>query len=420
MAHKSKYLKIGLTTFCTVAAIMLFYDTLFGSGVLLRIGKQFLTAARPVLYGAFMAYLLTPIVNYFETRPFSNGGKNHPPQKQTRHGKAITRAVSIFLAWAIIGAILYLLGSVLVPELYKSLVQLINNVETYYYTVAGWIQHLFENNPALESVVADFLGDFYVDTTNWLKNEALPRATALVTALSGSVMSVVRVLGDLLIGVIVSVYFLNTKEIIVAHTRKLIYSLFDESKVYWILRGTRKADMIFSGFVRGKLLDSLIIGILCFLGCTLLKFPYTPLISVVVGVTNIIPFFGPFLGAIPSAFLILLVSPLQCLYFSLFILALQQLDGNVIGPKILGDKTGLSNIWVILAILISGSFFGFAGMFFGVPVFACLYSLTHFLVEVRLDQKGMPSDTESYEVDPPRGTEWEEIDEPVEEDASGE
>jgi predicted PurR-regulated permease PerM len=212
----------------------------------------------------------------------------------------------------------------------------------------------------------------------------------------------------------VSVYLLATKERVAAHARKVIYGLFSRKNVRWVMRGTRRADAIFSGFVRGKLLDSLIIGVLCFIGCSLLKMPYTPLISVIVGVTNIIPFFGPFLGAIPSAFLILLVSPLQCLYFSLFALALQQLDGNVIGPKILGDKTGLSNIWVIVAILVSGSFFGIIGMFFGVPVFACIYSLIHFLVEVRLDRKGMPVDTESYEVDPPRGTEWEEIDEPVE------
>lgn len=413
MAQKSRYFKTGLTVFLTTAAILLFYDTLFGSGTLLRIGKQLISAARPVLYGAFMAYLLAPMVNYFERRPF-DASKNAAPVKKTRHGAAITRAVSIFLAWFIIGIVLYLLGRVLLPELYKSLVQLVSNIETYYYTVAGWIQHLFENNPTLEGLVADLLGDFYTDTTAWLKEDVLPQATTLVTALSGGVVSTVRLLGDLLIGVIVSVYFLNTKELIAAHTRKLIYSVFSEDHVYWILRGARKADFIFSGFVRGKLVDSLIIGILCFLGCTLLKFPYTPLISVVVGVTNIIPFFGPFLGAIPSAFLILLVSPLQCLYFSLFALALQQLDGNVIGPKILGDKTGLSNIWVIVAILVSGSFFGIIGMFFGVPVFACIYSLIHFLVEVRLDRKGMPVDTESYEVDPPRGTEWEEIDEPVE------
>ena len=154
--------------------------------------------------------------------------------------------------------------------------------------------------------------------------------------------------------------------------------------------------LIFSGFIRGKLLDSLIIGILCFIGCSILKFPYTPLISVVVGVTNVIPFFGPFLGAIPSAFLILLVDPLKCLYFVLFVLALQQLDGNVIGPAILGDSTGISSFWVIVSILVGGGFFGVLGMFLGVPAFAALQALVKFLVDRRLQKRGMPTDAASY------------------------
>ena len=177
--------------------------------------------------------------------------------------------------------------------------------------------------------------------------------------------------------------------------------MFREEHVYWVLRGAAKVDSIFAGFVRGKLLDSIIIGVMCFVGCSILKFPYTPLVSVIVGVTNVIPFFGPFLGAIPSTFLILLVSPMQALYFVLFVLLLQQLDGNIIGPKILGDKTGLSSLWVIIAILVGGSFFGLAGMFFGVPVCACLYSFASFLTRRALKERGMPGETAAYLVDFP-------------------
>lgn len=160
-----------------------------------------------------------------------------------------------------------------------------------------------------------------------------------------------------------------------------------------------KVDSIFSGFVRGKLLDSLIIGVLCFFGCSILDFPYTPLVSVIVGVTNVIPFFGPFLGAIPSAFLILLASPIKAVYFAIFVLALQQLDGNVIGPKFWETKTGLSSLWVIFAILVGGSFFGVVGMFFGVPVCACIYSALEFYVNVRLRKKNLPVETETYTTD---------------------
>jgi len=235
---------------------------------------------------------------------------------------------------------------------------------------------------------------------SWAKKDLLPQVTTLMSVVSGGVFSgvftVLGFFGDLLVGIIVSVYLLATKELCAAHARKGVYSLFRQEWVDLILQGAHKADRIFSGFVRGKLLDSLIIGILCFVGCTILKMPYTPLISLVVGVTNIIPFFGPFFGAIPSAFLILLASPLKAVYFVIFVLALQQLDGNVIGPKILGDKTGLSSMWVIFAILVGGSFFGVAGMFFGVPVCACLYSAVTFFVEVRLQKKQLPIDTEEY------------------------
>lgn len=397
MKEKNRYLGWGLAVFCTVSAILLLYDTLFGTRTLVRVWKQLLSASMPVIYGAFMAYLLAPVVNFFEQRPFSAG--KDTVQEQKRISKAV-RAISILLTWALIGVMLYLLMKVLIPELYKSVLQLVANVETYYNTVSGWIQHLLETNPAVENWVAIQLETYYEMLENWAKNDLLPQATTLMSVVSGGVFNgvftVLGFFGDFLVGIIVSVYLLATKERCAAHARKIAYGLFTKKQVYWVLRGTRKVDSIFSGFVRGKLLDSLIIGVLCFVGCTLLKMPYTPLVSVTVGVTNIIPFFGPFLGAIPSIFLILLASPIKAVYFGIFVLALQQLDGNVIGPTILGDKTGLPSMWVIFAILVGGSFFGVAGMFFGVPVAACLYNAITFYVETKLGKKQLPTDTEAY------------------------
>ena len=398
---KNKYVKWGLTVFCTVGAILLFWDTLFSSHSLIVFIKKLLKAAQPVLYGGFMAYLLAPVVNFFEIRPFANLSQRPLPKEpqEQRISKGI-RAVSILLTWAVIAVMMYVLFSILIPELYRSVIQLFTNIETYYNTISGWVQELLENNPALETWAVQQMEDYYEILRDWVKNDLLPQFTTLMGIVSGGVFngvfSVVGFFGDLLVGVIVSVYFLATKETCAAHARKVVYSLFSEKNVYWVLRGTRKVDRIFSGFVRGKLLDSLIIGILCFIGCSILDFPYTPLVSVIVGVTNVIPFYGPFLGAIPSFFLILLVDPIQSLYFLLFVLALQQLDGNVIGPKILGESTGLSSLWVIIAILVGGSFFGVAGMFFGVPVCACLYSLVAFLVDRRLAEKDLPVETEHY------------------------
>ncbi len=399
MKRKNGYVKLGLTVFCTVAAILLFYDTLFSHRAIVRFGGQLLTAVQPILIGAMLAYLLAPVVNFFEARLFS--GPIRRAKAAGRLSAGGIRAMSIFMTWIVVCVLAYLLASVLLPELYKSILQLVGNVETYYNTVLGWVQHLLETNKNVEAWVMGQLDVYYDEINTWLKTNLLPQAQNLMSAVSGGVMSVLVLLKNLLVGIIVSVYLLATKERCGAYARKVAFGLFSRRNVYWVLRGVRKVDSIFSGFVRGKLLDSLIIGIICFVGCSIFKFPYTPLVSVIVGVTNIIPFFGPFLGAIPSTFLILLVSPLKALYFVLFVLALQQLDGNIIGPKILGDKTGLSSLWVIIAILVGGSFFGIPGMFFGVPVCACLYSAVNFFVEVRLRKKDLPLSFEAYTTDHP-------------------
>lgn len=398
MRQRQNYFQAGLTVFLTVGAILLFYDTLFGSRAAVVFGQKFLKAVQPILYGLLIAYLLAPVVNFFERHLKTGTSSGRGQQgKQSRW----RRAVSLLITWIIIAALLYLLASFLLPELYKSVLQLIGNVENYYNTLSGWVQRLLESNPAVENWVVRQMNTYYVDIESWLTNEMLPQATALMGAVSGGIVSTLIFLKDLLVGIIVSIYLLATKENCAAYSRKVIFGLFSSQNVAWVLRGIHKVDEIFSGFVRGKLLDSLIIGILCFVCCSFFQFPYTPLVSVIVGVTNVIPFFGPFLGAIPSIFLILLASPIQAVYFALFVLALQQLDGNVIGPLILGDKTGLSSLWVIIAILVGGSFFGVPGMFFGVPVCACLYSAVTFFIEVRLRRKNLPLDVKAYTTDRP-------------------
>lgn len=391
MERKNNYISMGVTAFLTAAAVLLFYDTLFGGKVLLAL----LETVRPILYGAFIAYLLAPMVNFFERHLFPP----HPERGRKRSQAMLIRTVGILLAWLMVWFFFYLLASVLLPELYKSVLQLIANVDKYYQTISGWVtslsNHLLETNPDLAQQIVEKLGDYFQDFGKWLSG-LLPQLQTVMTTVSGGVWSAVNFLMDLLVGIIASVYLLATKERCAAYGRKLVYSLFPREQVGLVLRGVRRADVIFSGFVRGKLLDSIIIGILCFVCCSILKFPYTPLVSVFVGVTNVIPFFGPFLGAIPSTFLILLVSPRQALYFVIFVLALQQLDGNVIGPKILGNTTGLSSLWVIIAILVGGGFFGVAGMFFGVPVCACLNSLINFFVDARLRKKNLSPEAGEY------------------------
>ena len=388
MKKDNHYVAWGLTAVAVVCAVLLFYDIVFRHSIILVYLNKLIAILAPVLYGFAMAYLLTPVVNWFERAILRHGGGRAPAKWK--------RAVSILLTWLVVVALLYALMSVLLPELYKSLVQLAKNARTYYTTIVAWAQRLLEDNPQFAAWASSAINDYYQSALTWLNDTLLPQVQVALAAVTGGLVGVFVFLKNLLIGIIVSVYLLATKENFAAISCRLVYTFFSEERSAWLIRGVKATNRIFSGFVRGKLLDSLIIGILCFIFSSLFQFPYAPLVSVVVGVTNVIPFFGPFLGAIPSAFLILLDSPLKCLYFILFILALQQFDGNILGPKILGDSTGISSFWVIVAILVGGGLFGVLGMFLGVPFFACVYAGIRSYSAYRLQKKGLPAVTAAY------------------------
>lgn len=399
MKKDNHYFAWGLTAVCVVCAILLIYDLIFRDSIVMAYAGKLMDILAPILYGCALAYLLAPVVNWFERIIFRRAGK--------RQVKGL-RALSVALTWVVVFALLYGLLRVLLPELYKSVLQLASNAKTYYDTIESWVLRLLENNPDLARQVEAAFNQFYEEITRnefyqealvsltWLKDNLMPQLQVALQAVTGGVVGVLTFFKNLFLGVMISLYLLASKESFAAAGCKLCYTLLPEEGAAWFIRGVKATDRIFSGFVRGKLLDSLIIGVLCFIGSSILDFPYAPLVSVVVGATNIIPFFGPFLGAIPSAFLILLASPIKCLYFIIFILALQQFDGNILGPKILGDSTGISGFWVILAILVGGGLWGVAGMFLGVPICACIYAGIRFFSDSRLKKKGLPVSASSY------------------------
>lgn len=378
------YLHLGVTLVASACVILMFYDTFFQSRVLLDFFSKLTTVLSPVIYGLAFAYLLAPIVDFFDRQI----GK---ALKSAR--SSLVRGLSILVTWIVVLAVIYLMFSILIPELVDSVKLLAANFESYYRTVYNWVTALMENEPAFSDQVLAALNSYYDNLVKWVTDTVIPQAQVAIVAVTGGIWSIVVFLKNLLIGMMVSVYLLARKESSALQTKKLLYAALPEQHYRRTLRATAEVDRIFSGFVRGKLLDSLIIGIICFIGCSILNFPYTPIISVFVGVTNIIPVFGPFLGAIPSAFLILLVDPRQCLYFIIFIIALQQFDGNILGPKILGKSTGISSFWVIVAIVVGGGFGGVLGMFLGVPVFACISSAVNWLANRSLAKKGMTDDT---------------------------
>ena len=385
---KKTYLNLGLTLVVSACAVLMFYDTFFQSRVLLDFFNKLMQVLSPVIYGLAFAYLLAPIVDFFDRLI----EKAAPKAKSS-----VIRGLSILITWLCVIAMVYLMFSILIPELVDSVKTLAANFETYYKTVYNWVTALMENedlfsDKVLSDQVLSALNGYYDKLVKWITDTVIPQAQVAIVAVTGGIWSVIIFLKNLLIGMMISVYLLARKESFAKQSKKLLYALLPEVPYRRTLRAVAEADRIFSGFVRGKLLDSLIIGIICFFCCSLLKFPYTPIISVFVGVTNIIPIFGPFLGAVPSAFLILLVSPRQCLYFILFIIALQQFDGNILGPKILGKSTGISSFWVIVAIVVGGGFGGVLGMFLGVPIFACINSLVHWFTDRSLTKKGVTDD----------------------------
>ncbi len=394
--EKKHYFYWGLTAFLTVCALMVFYDTVFRNGVLLNLLRVLLHALKPVIYGAVLAYLLAPMVNFFDRLIL----RVVPPARQG----ALVRAGSILLTLTVVFYACYVLFNMLIPQLYQSVVTLIGNMQSYYKTVYAWTMKLLDDNPRIAAVVFDAADKYWGEVTKWFTGTFLPQARQTIGALTSGVLSVLFFFKDLFIGVIVSIYLLALKEKFVFGAKRLLYSWTDQEMYRNIVKSLAQANTIFSGFIRGKLLDSLIIGVLCFIGASILRLPYTPLVSVIVGVTNVVPYFGPVLGTIPSAFLILLVNPVQCLYFLIFILILQQLDGNLIGPKILGGSTKLPSFWVIVAILIGGGFFGVLGMFLGVPVFACLRIIANYYTEKRLLKKGgFPEDDAAAAVPETKG-----------------
>lgn len=348
----------------------------------------------PITYGAVLAYLMTPIYNRVfkgSLRMFGNVIKSEPRRESMAKfsGTLISLACLFVLVFGLIWMI--------IPQVINSITGVINSLPSNTEKLSLFIQSVLANNPELENTVLSLYNQSVDKLIAWSTTDLVPNLERLISGVYSGVISIVNVMMNTLIGVVVMVYLLNIKGKLCAQAKKCVYGFLPMKLANEIIEKFRFIHRVFGGFIIGKLLDSLIIGILCFLCLSLMKMPYTLLISVIVGVTNVIPFFGPFIGAVPSSILILMVNPLQCLYFLIFILLLQQFDGNILGPKILGDSTGLSSFWVLFSILLFGGLMGFAGMIIAVPTFAIFYRLISEQVTASLKKKNLRTETDIYQ-----------------------
>lgn len=352
------------------------------------VGKIFNILA-PILYGVAIAYILNPIMVFWEKKFCSLlSKKNTSIEKVQKLSRGLGIFISLLMAIAVLFVIFYLVLPELISTVYGLIISIPGQLEEFEHYLTG----IMDSNSEFSALVQPIIGSLTDWFEGWLKNDLFNQVTGITTGL----FNFVNVLVDILLGFIISVYVLSGKDMFISKSKMIIYACLSRENANAVLDIARKSNLIFSGFISGKLIDSLIIGVLCFIGLSILKMPYAILISVIVGVTNVIPFFGPYIGAIPSAFLILLVNPIQGLYFVIFILVLQQIDGNIIGPKILGGFTGLSAFWVVFAILLGGGLFGFLGMLLGVPVFAVIYYIAGQVIEHLLKNKSLPVLEEPY------------------------
>lgn len=387
--ENKKYVYWGLTALSVIACSIALYFVLNKPEIFGKFFGELIAIFKPFIYGLVMAYLLVPVFNFcYQTlEPWI--GKHMKNRRQaSRIAKALSTSFSILFLVLIVVALI----SMVLPQLVTSIMGLVDTLPVSIRKVSVWLQDILANNPEIETTAMQFYQEGIDTLTMWVKTDMLPQLNSIMNGLWGTV----TFLKNVLIGLFVCIYMLNSKELFAAQAKKLTYSLFQVPKANLIISNVRFVHRVFGGFINGKLLDSLIIGIICFFVMTLLGLPYAMLISVVIGVTNIIPFFGPFIGAVPSTLLILLVNPMQALYFLIFILILQQFDGNILGPKILGDSTGLSSFWVMFAILVFGGLLGFTGMVIGVPIFAVLYSLIAALINRSLNKKALSENTNDY------------------------
>lgn len=388
--EKRPYVYGMLAGFGAISLSVVFFFLLYRMQGVGEILKSIMKILMPFVYGGVIAYLLRPMCNYFSVK-LNEVLKGKYPK--------MAEAAAILLSMTVGLLAVYMLIIMIAPQLYFSIASLWKTIPEKVDGLIAWFTATFGENEVVLHYFNTSYNQIYTTLEKWASETLLPYVTNIVSGVGMSVWKVLLFFKDLLIGVIVAIYLLASRKRFSRQGVMIIRSVLKPRWADMLLNEIAFIDKMFGGFIDGKLVDSAIIGVLCYIGCSIFKFPNALLVSAIVGVTNVIPFFGPFLGAIPSVLLILIESPIKALWFALFVLALQQLDGNVIGPKILGDHTGVSSFWVLFSILLFGGLWGLVGMIIAVPLFAVIYDIIKKLVGKGLEQNGCSELMSQYEAE---------------------
>ncbi len=389
----NRYVKWGLTAlivvFISIVLVVIFTNLPGFFDVLKRAGR----ILSPLMTGVVIAFLLNPLVNLVDgcIRSILTKKKMKPAT-----AAKLSRTAGVLFALVFAIFLIYGFFAMLLPQLYDSVMSIWESAPGYYERAENWVLDILEDNPEFQTYINIAFDKVYEFVENWINTTFLSDVSKILSTLTSSVIAVIKSLTNFLIGFVASIYILFSKEKFQAQAKKLVVGIFSPSRADRILYVGSETSRVLNGFVIGKIIDSAIIGVLCYIGMVLLKLPYAALLSTIVGITNVIPVFGPVIGMIPGALILLLVNPLQAFYFVVFVIVLQQVDGNVIGPKILGNTVGLSGFWVLVSITVAAGFFGVAGMLLGVPVFAIIYSLVSDALDAKLKKRDMTEETEQY------------------------
>ena len=379
-----------LAGFGAISLSVLFFFALYRFQSLGAILDRIVKILMPFIYGGVIAYLLCPMCNIFS---------DYFQRTLPRRFKKMAEPLAMTLSMLIGGLIVYALIIMIAPQLYNSVVSIWEILPGKVEELYNWAQITYGESEVMQGILTYLMAGvdtLYETVDSWATGTLVPYITNIVTGVSLGVWKVLIFLKDFLIGVIAALYLLANRKIFARQGRLIIRSVLNPRWANLVLEEISFVDRMFGGFIEGKIVDSAIIGVLCYIGCMIFRFPNALLVSAIVGVTNVIPFFGPFLGGIPALLLILIESPIKALWFGLFVLGLQQLDGNIIGPKILGDATGVSSFWVLFAILLFGGLWGLVGMVVAVPLFAVLYDIIRRLVLRGLRLKGCEDEVDAY------------------------
>ena len=376
--ENGEYVKLGVTLGAVVAAGLLLFFMIYRFDVVRGILKAVWRLVRPFVNGALMAYLMVPMCNKLEKAI----KKRVPGARKWAKGLSILISILVFIA------VLWLLLYLVIPQIWISIQNIVETFPEKQDAVEAWLSRFVARRYDLVMTLESVLDTISNWVEKWVETKLIPSMQTWAVDIGNWVALMLIALKDLVLGLLISAYVLAIRERLTAQAKLISRSLLKKERAEWLAKELRFADRMFNGFLRGKFVDSAIIGVLCMIGVTLMGIGPTVLVSTIIGVTNIIPFFGPFIGAVPCALLILLESPLKCLYFIIFIIFLQLLDGNFIGPLILGDTTGLPSFWVMFAILFFGGIWGPIGMIVGVPLFAVIYDILRQIIYARLQRRG--------------------------------